>query len=52
MSRVSIPEVKDALRRMTREQCKEAVRAAIETANDAVEARKILEELLGTGLKA
>lgn len=52
MTRVSIPEVKDALRRMTRERCTDAVRAAIETANDALEARRILEERLGTGLKA
>lgn len=52
MTRVSIPEVKDALRRITREQAKEAVKKAIETATDAFEARKILEERLGTGLKA
>jgi phosphotransferase system enzyme I (PtsI) len=50
MTRVGIPEVKDALRRVTLEQCREAVKAAIEGANDAAEARRILEERLGTGL--
>jgi phosphotransferase system enzyme I (PtsI) len=52
MNRVAIPEVKDALLRVTVEQCHEAVTAAIAGATDAVESRKILEERLGTGLKA
>ena len=50
MTRVAIPEVKDALRRLTLEECREAVLAAIEEATDAVEARTILEDRLGTGL--
>ena len=52
MTRVAIPEVKDALRRLTRGECREAVLAAIEEANDAAGARRILEDRLGTGLEA
>ncbi|HEY3209139.1 MAG TPA: phosphoenolpyruvate--protein phosphotransferase [Actinomycetota bacterium] len=52
MNRVAIPEVKDTLRRVTRGECRQAVQAAIEGANDATEARRILEERLGTGLEA
>jgi len=52
MTRVAIPEVKDALRRLTLEQCREAVLAAIGEAADAVEARTILEARLGTGLES
>ena len=51
MTRVAIPEVKDALRRLTREECRQAVLAAVEGANDAVEARRILEDRLGTGAR-
>jgi phosphoenolpyruvate-protein phosphotransferase (PTS system enzyme I) len=52
MTRVAIPEVKDTLRRVTREECRQAVEAAIEGANEAAEARRILEQRLGTGLEA
>jgi phosphotransferase system enzyme I (PtsI) len=52
MTRVAIPEVKDALRRVTREQCRQAVQAAISRASDALEVRRILEEDLGTGPQA
>ncbi|MGH2662351.1 MAG: phosphoenolpyruvate--protein phosphotransferase [Actinomycetota bacterium] len=52
MTRVAIPEVKDALRRLTRLQCIEAVEEAIEKARDAGEARRILEERLGTAAEA
>ncbi|HXF38059.1 MAG TPA: phosphoenolpyruvate--protein phosphotransferase [Actinomycetota bacterium] len=51
MTRVAIPEVKDVLRGLTLDRCREAVRAAIDLAGDAVEARRILEERLGTGLR-
>ncbi len=47
---MAIPEVKDTLRRVTREDCRQAVDAAIDEANDAAEARRILEERLGAGL--
>jgi phosphoenolpyruvate-protein kinase (PTS system EI component) len=50
MTRVAIPEVKDALRRLTRDECAEAVRRAIDGARDAVDARRILEEHLRTAL--
>jgi hypothetical protein len=50
MTRVAIPEVKDALRRLTREECSSAVRRAIDRAADAAQSRRILEELLGTRL--
>jgi phosphotransferase system enzyme I (PtsI) len=50
MTRVAIPEVKDALRRLTRTECRLAVEEAIERAADAAEARRLLEERLGTGL--
>jgi phosphotransferase system enzyme I (PtsI) len=43
MTRVSIPEVKDALRRVTLAQCREAVRAALEAGGDAPEVCQILE---------
>jgi phosphotransferase system enzyme I (PtsI) len=52
MTRVAIPEVKDALRRLTRMQCSQAVEEAIERAEDGPEARRIIEERLGTGLRA
>lgn len=51
MTRVAIPEVKDALRRLTREHCREAVETAISTAEDARQARRVLEGRLGTGLE-
>jgi phosphotransferase system enzyme I (PtsI) len=50
MTRVAIPEVKDALRRLTREECVNAVRRAIDDAADGAESRRILEKLLGTSL--
>ncbi len=50
MTRVAIPEVKDALRRVTLEECRQAVDAAISDAADGTEARHILEKRLGTGL--
>ena len=50
MKKVAIPEVKDALRRLTQEACREAVGVAIAEAGDAGEVRKILEERLGTSL--
>ena len=50
MTKVAIPEVKDALRRLTQEECREAVGVAIAEAGDAAESRKILEERLGTSL--
>ena len=50
MTKVAIPEVKDALRRLTREACHEAVSLAIAEAEDAAESRKTLEERLGTSL--
>jgi phosphoenolpyruvate-protein phosphotransferase (PTS system enzyme I) len=49
MTRVAIPEVKDALRRLTKDACEEAVREAIDKAKDGSEARRVLEERLGTG---
>jgi phosphoenolpyruvate-protein phosphotransferase (PTS system enzyme I) len=52
MTKVAIPEVKDALRRLTRETCREAVHLAIAEAADAAESRRILENWLGTFLKA
>jgi phosphoenolpyruvate-protein kinase (PTS system EI component) len=50
MTKVAIPEVKDALRRLTLDECREAVRLAIEGADDAAASRRILEERLGTAL--
>jgi phosphotransferase system enzyme I (PtsI) len=50
MTKVAIPEVKDALRRLTREGCREAVRLAIAEARDGAESRRILEGKLGTSL--
>jgi phosphoenolpyruvate-protein phosphotransferase len=52
MNRVAIPEVKDALRRVTRAECREAVEAVIAGAPDGRSARAILEERLRTGLQA
>jgi hypothetical protein len=52
MTRVAIPEVKDALRRVTLDECSDAVRAAIAEAADALEARRILEERLGASMKS
>jgi phosphoenolpyruvate-protein phosphotransferase len=52
MTKVAIPEVKDALRRATLAECREAVEAAIADAQDAAGARKILEARLGSGLTA
>ena len=48
MTRVAIPEVKDALRRLTRAECADAVRHAIDHAADGVEARRMLEKGLPT----
>jgi phosphotransferase system enzyme I (PtsI) len=50
MTRVAIPEVKDALRRLNRGACREAVLTAIADAANGGEARRILEERLGTAL--
>jgi phosphoenolpyruvate-protein phosphotransferase (PTS system enzyme I) len=50
MNRVAIPEVKDALRRVTFDDCRAAVAAAITEASDGGETRQILEGRLGTGL--
>jgi phosphotransferase system enzyme I (PtsI) len=52
MTRVAIPEVKDALRNVTLDECRQAVDVAIAGAHDAAGARKILETRLGTGLAA
>jgi phosphoenolpyruvate-protein kinase (PTS system EI component) len=48
MTRVAIPEVKDALRLLTRAECADAVRHAIDHAADGVEARRMLEKGLPT----
>jgi len=48
MTRVAIPEVKDTLRRVTVDQCAQAVREALAQAQDAVGVQKHLEERLGT----
>jgi phosphotransferase system enzyme I (PtsI) len=50
MTKVAIPEVKDALRQLTLEACREAVLSAIAEAADGAESRRILEERLGTAL--
>jgi hypothetical protein len=50
MTKVAIPEVKDALRRLTQEACREAVGIAIAEAENGAESRRILEERLGTSL--
>jgi phosphoenolpyruvate-protein kinase (PTS system EI component) len=52
MTRVAIPEVKDALRRLTVQQCRDAVRAAIAEAADGPEARRILERHFSPSLGA
>jgi phosphoenolpyruvate-protein phosphotransferase len=46
MTRVAIPEVKDALTRLTREQCRDAVEQALATAVDADDVRAALEAAL------
>lgn len=46
MTRLAIPEVKDALRRLTSEACRAAAAAAIDRAANGAEARRILEDLL------
>jgi phosphoenolpyruvate-protein phosphotransferase len=50
MTKVAIPEVKDALRRITLDECRLAVEAAIAEAHDAAGVRKFLEERLSSGL--
>jgi len=50
MTKVAIPEVKDALRRLTRDACRDAVHLAIAEAGDGAESRRILEGRLGTSL--
>jgi phosphoenolpyruvate-protein phosphotransferase len=50
MTRVAIPEVKDALRRLTRQECSDAVREALKRSRDAGEARHLIEGRLGTRL--
>ncbi len=50
MTRVAIPEVKDALKRLTTDACRDAVELAIAEAADGGESRRILEERLGTAL--
>jgi phosphoenolpyruvate-protein phosphotransferase (PTS system enzyme I) len=52
MTRVAIPEVKAALRRLTRGACREAALAAIADAANGAEARRILEERLRTAPSA
>lgn len=47
MTGVAIPEVKDALRRLTLKACRDAVDEAIAEAEDAAESRRILEGKLG-----
>lgn len=44
MTRAAIPEVKDALRNVGFEECKAAVRRAIDEASDGVEARQLITE--------
>jgi phosphoenolpyruvate-protein phosphotransferase (PTS system enzyme I) len=51
MTKVAIPEVKDALSRLTLKECREAAEQAIDEAGDAAESRRILEERLGTSLE-
>jgi phosphoenolpyruvate-protein phosphotransferase len=50
MTKVAIPEVKDALRRLTRDACRGAVETAIDRAADGADARRIIETQLGTSL--
>ena len=50
MTRVAIPEVKDALLRLTRDACREAVDLAIAEAGDGAGSRRMLEGRLGTSL--
>jgi phosphotransferase system enzyme I (PtsI) len=47
----AIPEVKDALRRLTLKACRDAVDEAIAEAEDAAESRQILEERLGISVE-
>lgn len=49
MTRVAIPEVKNALRGLTLQDCREAVEAAIDEAEDGAQARALLEQRLGLG---
>ena len=48
MSRIAIPEVKDALRRVTLDDCRRAVEAVLAEEHDATGARRLLEARLGT----
>ena len=50
MTRVAIPEVKDALNRLSSDACRDAVALAIAEATDGRDSRRILEERLGTAL--
>ncbi|HYT79718.1 MAG TPA: phosphoenolpyruvate--protein phosphotransferase [Actinomycetota bacterium] len=50
MTKVAIPEVKDALRRVTLDECRQAVEAAIAGAQTPAEVRRILEGKLGSVL--
>lgn len=52
MTRVAIPEVKDVLRRLSAEDCRAAVAAAIDQAGDAIEARRIIDDRLGVMTRA
>jgi phosphoenolpyruvate-protein phosphotransferase (PTS system enzyme I) len=47
MTRIAIPEVKDTLRSLSFEDCREAVHTAIAEAGDGAEARGLLEKRLG-----
>lgn len=49
MTRVAIPEVKDTLRQLTREQCRSAVEQALAMCDDAGHVRDRLTALLGLG---
>jgi phosphoenolpyruvate-protein phosphotransferase len=49
MTRVAIPEVKDVLRSLELERCRQAVRSAMEEGADGTEVRALLEEHLGLG---
>ncbi|MFP4635297.1 MAG: phosphoenolpyruvate--protein phosphotransferase [Nitriliruptoraceae bacterium] len=48
MTRVAIPEVKDALGRVELETCREAVRAALAEGTDATSVRQLLEDGLAS----
>ncbi len=47
MTGVAIPEVKDALRRLTLQACRDAVDQAIAGAEDAAQSRRMIQEKLG-----